>query len=112
MENAKDQKTYTAEDVLVARYLGRKEAEEYLQARISQIAKTNHELLAQIMNLESLAPVDGVLMPYAFVGKVVEKLRETNPNDYHAKMLKYYMNRADREMLECREKALQEIENG
>ena len=107
------EKSYTIDDLRAAksqgRLEGRAEAENFAQERFNQIAKTHHEMLESMMSLECLEPRDGVVMPYDFVKKVVEKLRETNPNDFHARMLKYYMNRTDKKMLECRERALGEI---
>ena len=65
----KDQKTYTAEDLLAAklqgRLQGRKEAEEYLQRRIDNVCKTNYQLLVEIMWLDRTELVAGVFIPYS-----------------------------------------------
>jgi len=93
-----NQKTYTAEDVLAARLQGRREAEEFLQARITQICNTNHQLLVEIMRLDKTEPVVGVMIPYKFAEKVIRKLRKKNANDWHAKQIKYYMNKSDQDV--------------
>lgn len=96
----KEQETYTYADIQAAIYQGRSEAMEFLQKRITQVIRTNKELFTQLLCLEHLKPAGGVVIPYAFAEKIVEKLREHNKEDYHAKMMKYFMHRADRRMLE------------
>lgn len=91
-------KTYTAEDMLNARLQGRKEAEDYLQLRISNICKTHHQLLVEIFRLDLNEPVAAVAMPYKFAQMVVDNLQKKNPKNWHAKMIKYYMDRSDREV--------------
>lgn len=112
MPDPRETKTYTYADIQAAIYQGRSEATEFLQERIAQVVRTNTELFTQLLNLEHLDPAGGVVIPYAFAEKIVEKLREQNINDYHANMLKYFMHRADRKMLERWEQYKQEVENG
>jgi hypothetical protein len=113
---ANQQKTYTEIDVQAARlegiYSGRAEAMEFLQGRIAQVIRTNRELFTQILSLEHLEPAGGVVIPYAFAEKIVEKLRENNKEDYHAKMMKYFMHRSDRRMLERWKQYKREVESG
>ena len=89
-------KTYSLEDVLAARLQGRKEAEEFLQERINQIYLTNHQLLVEILRLDLNEPVVAVSIPYKFAQMVVDKLRKRNRKNWHARMIKYYMNRSDK----------------
>ena len=56
-------KLYTEDEYQAARLKGRKEAEEYLQARIDNICKTNRQLLLEIMRLDRIEPVVGVFVP-------------------------------------------------
>lgn len=109
---AKEQKTYTYAEIQAAIYQGRSEAMEFLQERITKVVRTNRELFTQLLSLEHLEPSGGVVIPYAFAEKIVEKLHEHNKEDYHAKMLKYFMHRADRRMLERWKKYKREVESG
>jgi len=98
LANANVKKTYTAEDVLAARLQGRKEAEDFLQLRINNLCKTHHQLLVEIFRLDLNEPVVAVSMPHKFAQMVVDKLRKRNKKDWHARMIKYYMNRSDRQV--------------
>ena len=84
--------------MLNARLQGRKEAEEFLQARINWVCLTNHKLLVEIFRLDLSEPVVAVAIPYKFAAMVVHKLRKKNPKSWHARMIKYYMNRSDRQV--------------
>jgi len=84
--------------MLNARLQGKKEAVEFLQARINKVCITNHKLLVEIFRLDLNEPVVAVSMPYKFAAMVVNKLRKKNSKNWHAKMIKYYMRRSDREM--------------
>jgi hypothetical protein len=83
-------KTYTAKDIAVAREQGRKEAEEYLQRRINNVYITNHNLLVEILRLDWSKPVTGVIIPYAYVVKLIKKLRKKNMLG-HAKRLEGFI---------------------
>jgi len=98
LEQSKNQKVYTADDLLAARLQGRKEAEEFLQARINRVSMTNHKLLIEIFRLDLNEPVVAVAMPYKFAQTIISKLRKRNKKDWHARMIKYYMNRSDRQV--------------
>lgn len=108
-------KTYTAEDVIDAKLNGivegRAEAEKQLQGRTSKICRSNQRLLKELMRFDRSEPVAGVLIPYVFAQKLVMKLRDANKDDYHARMLKYYMNRTDRELLKIFKGVLREVDN-
>ena len=94
LENAKDKKTYTAKDVQAARRRGRQEAEEFLQARITQICITNHNLLIEILRLDAAEPVTGVLLPYSYAWKLHRKLKSNNMLGY-ARRLKGYIENSN-----------------
>ena len=98
MEQYKIQKVYTAEDLLAARLQGRKEAMDFLQARINRVSITNHNLLTEIFRLDLNEPVVAVSMPHKFAQTIINKLRKRNKKDWHARMIKYYMNRSDRQV--------------
>ena len=92
MENSKDQKTYTAEDVLAARLRGRNEAEEFLQERIAQILITNHKLLIEILRLDAAQPVTGVMLPYTYAWKLHRKLQKNKLLGYARRLKSYIEN--------------------
>jgi len=108
---AKEQETYTYADIQAAVYQGRSETMEFLQERITKVIRTNKELFTQLLSLDHMEPAGGVVIPYAFAEKIVEKLRESNVEDYHAKMMKYFMHRADRRMLDRWKKYKREVES-
>ena len=96
--------------MLNARLQGRKEAEEFLQARINWVYITNHKLLVEIFRLDLNEPVVAVSMPHKFAAMVVHKLRKKNPKSWHARMIKYYMNRSDKAVFGNVENIPEEIE--
>ena len=112
LENAKDKKTYTAEDLRAARLLGKQEAEECYRKRLNLVYTTNHKLLVEIFRLDLNEPVVAVPIPYKFAQLIIEKLKKRNRKDWHARMLKYYMNRSDREVFGGRGDIMAELENG
>lgn len=107
-------KTYTVEDMKAAwlrgKIQGRKEAEEFLQARINRVCITNHKLLVEIFRLDLNEPVVAVAIPYKFAQMCVHKLRKKNSKNWHARMIKYYMNRSDRAVFGNVENITEELE--
>lgn len=112
MPDPRETKTYTYADIQAAIYQGRRDAMDFLQVRISHVVRSNKELFTQLLCLEHLEPAGGVVIPYAFAERLLEKLREHNVNDYHAKQLKYFMNRGDKRMLDRWKKFKREVEDG
>ena len=84
--------------MLAARLQGRNEAVEFLQARINKVCITNHQLLVEIFRLDLNEPVVAVSMPHKFAQMVIAKLRKKNKKDWHARMIKYYMRRSDKQV--------------
>lgn len=103
-QKSETKKTFTAEDMLAARIRGiiqgRTEAEGYLQGRMDKICASNHQLLVEIMRLDLNEPVVAVPVPRKFAEGLIFKLRKRDKRDWHAKMIKYYMNKSDAEMFE------------
>lgn len=80
--------------MLAAREQGKKDAEEFLQQRINNIYITNHNLLVEILRLDWCKPVTGVLVPYAYVEKLIRKLRKNKMFGY-AKRLELFIKNSN-----------------
>ena len=110
------EKKYTIEELRAARLQGRiegrEDAERYLQDRISKVCRTIHHLFRELLRIDSSEPIAGVLLPRVFCESLVKKLREENPDDWHANQIKFHMNRADRRLLVDMGKLLKEVESG
>ena len=91
-------KKYTEEDMkatwIKGKIQGRKEAEEYLQARINQISITNRQLLLEIMRLDKIEPVNGICLTYRYAEKLVRVLRKKKMRGY-ANHLKSIINKSN-----------------